>query len=206
MTKVAWGRKRDQIVKVTPEHAAEGLRVQACREAVPQGVRRRLREAARVRAGPGRWCTGCVPKIGPFRSLAFRAADPRSRTPVPGEFHRDENALPRVARRAGASHPACCRIPIFDTGLPASCEANIRSPTPRTTNCSTSSPAIGFADVPVGAAREPRSRYYGAVSATAGQRSRTSRRDRRRSVWNWPRSTQPRQRHPGDASAGSLLP
>src|SRR5207253_2346198 len=77
MTKVAWGRKRDQIVKVTPGMARERFVFNLSRReydrkygsdyAKPHGFARFIRAVYNV-----------VPKIGPFRSFQFSVSTPEA--------------------------------------------------------------------------------------------------------------------------------
>src|SRR5436190_3830970 len=77
MTKVAWGRKRDQIVKVTPGMARERFVFNLSRReydrkygsdyAKPHGFARFIRAVYNV-----------VPKIGPFRSFQFSVPTPEA--------------------------------------------------------------------------------------------------------------------------------
>jgi hypothetical protein len=95
MTKVAWGKKRDAIQKVIPG---------AKKEAVVFNLRRQQYEkefGADYEKPHGFACPGIDlpshPEDRTVSRLQFFRADARSRTPVPGEFHDHEGALPPIA-------------------------------------------------------------------------------------------------------------
>ena len=154
MTKVAWSKKRDEIMKVTPGMQREDVRLQPAPQRVRQGVRRRLREAARVRAVPRLR----VPRRAEDRSVSiarFLGAHRRSRTTVPGELHRDAERFAQSLEATQRRPVATCPTPISTRDGPRRA-ANIRSPTRLTTNCWTSSLPAASPACPGAASREPR--------------------------------------------------
>ena len=117
MTKVAWGKKRDEIMKVTPGCKRKTFVFNLSRRQYDKEFGRRLREAARVRAvhRPGLRPAAEDWSVPVARVLG---AHGRSRATVPGEFHESERALRPVA--GTRCETAGCSLPNtdFDTGQP----------------------------------------------------------------------------------------
>ena len=136
MTKVAWSKKRNEIMKVAPGTQRKTSVFNLRRKdydkefgadyAKPHGFARFLGVVYRI-----------APKIGPFRSLVFRCPRPK---PNACSWRASPKRGNVFASRWMRPVPGVCdcRMPISTRDAPRRA-ANIRSPTPRTTNCSTSS-------------------------------------------------------------------
>ena len=141
MTKVAWGKKRDEIMKVDARRCSGRRSSSTCRAgsttrssdgdyAKPHGFARFLALVY-----------GLVPKIGPFRSLGFSVPTAEAERLFLESFVR---ARERFRQSLEPCEPAgcSCRTLISIRGGRRR-KASMRWPTRRTTNCWTRSPAAG---------------------------------------------------------------
>jgi hypothetical protein len=116
MTKVAWGKKRDQIVKVTPGIQKKNFVFNLSRREYDQ-------EFGRDYAKPHGFARflavvyNLVPKIGPFRSLSFSVPTPEAERLFLESF---TSTRERYRQSLDALRAGRLRLPNtdFDTGLP----------------------------------------------------------------------------------------
>ena len=167
MTKVAWSKKRERDREGRRRACSERRSSSTCaasnttRSSAPTT---RSRTGSRGSSGS---CTNIVPKIGPFRSLGFSVPTAEAERLFLASFTETRERFRAVARCVAAGR---LRLPNtdFDTGTADGAGANIRSPTRRTTNCSTSSDAAASPASPA-PLRANLIAYYGAAEPLPGK-------------------------------------